>query len=131
MVVPVRGTGLTVHASLRSHRQLAFRYAGPHARPVRHATQEDLNRVEALLAELRTLPGLRERKRGHFSRGSRAFLHFHEHAGDLYADVRLDVEFERMKVTSPGEQAAFLSSVRAALQPRSLAQGDAEVDHLQ
>ena len=74
--------------------------------------------MEALLAELRTFSGLRERKRGHFSRGSRAFLHFHEDAGDLYADVRLDVDFERMKVTSPSEQAAFLSRVREALEPR-------------
>jgi hypothetical protein len=77
---------------------------------------EDLDRAEALLAELRGLTELRERKRGSFSRGSRAFLHFHEDAGDLYADVRFGDEFERMKVTSPGEQAAFLSRVRATLQ---------------
>jgi hypothetical protein len=86
---------------------------------VRHATQEDLDHVEALLAELRKLPQLRERKRGYFSRGSRAFLHFHEDAGALYADVRLDSAFQRMRVTSPGEQADLLSKVRGALQPTS------------
>jgi hypothetical protein len=86
---------------------------------VRHATPEDLDHVEELLGELRQLPQLRERKRGHFSRGSRAFLHFHEDAGDLYADVRLDSKFQRMRVTSRGEQAEFLSQVRAALQPAS------------
>lgn len=84
---------------------------------MRHATPDDLDRVEALLAELRSLAGLRERKRGNFSRGSRAFLHFHEDAGDLYADVRFADEFERMKVTSPVEQAEFLSRVRATIQP--------------
>jgi N-acetylglutamate synthase-like GNAT family acetyltransferase len=84
---------------------------------VRHATQEDLDHVEELLGELRQLPQLRERKRGYFSRGSRAFLHFHEDAGDLYADVRLDSEFQRMRVTSRREQAEFLAQVRAALQP--------------
>jgi hypothetical protein len=84
---------------------------------VRHATQEDLDRVEALLIELRTLTELRERKRGHFSRGSRAFLHFHEDAGDLYVDVRLDSEFERVKVSSHREQADFLLRVREVLQP--------------
>jgi hypothetical protein len=72
--------------------------------------------MEALLAELRGLSQLRERKRGYFSRGSRAFLHFHEDAGDLYVDVRLGSKFERMKVTSRGEQADFLSRVREALQ---------------
>jgi hypothetical protein len=75
--------------------------------------------MEALLGELRGLSELRERKRGYFSRGSRAFLHFHEDAGDLYVDVRLDSKFQRMKVTSRGEQAEFLSRVREALQPLS------------
>ena len=83
---------------------------------MRHATPEDLDRVEALLVELRKLPQLRERKRGYFSRGSRAFLHFHEDAGNLYVDVRLDSAFQRVGVTSPNEQADFLSRVRKALQ---------------
>ena len=65
--------------------------------------------------ELRKLPKLHERKRGYFSRGSRAFLHFHEDAGDLYVDVRLDGKFQRMRVTSRGEQADFLSQLRMAL----------------
>jgi hypothetical protein len=82
---------------------------------VRHATQEDLDRLAALLAELRELPQLRERKRGYFSRGSRAFLHFHEDAGDLYVDVKLDGAFRRMRVTSPGEQADFLAQVQRAV----------------
>ena len=90
-----------------------------HARLVRHATQKDLDRLDALLLELRGLPQLRERKRGYFSRGSRAFLHFHEDADDLYVDVRLGSEFQRMKVTSRSEQAQFLSQVRGALQPIS------------
>jgi hypothetical protein len=86
---------------------------------VRHATQEDLNRLEALLAELRTLPQLQERKRGNFGRGSRAFLHFHEDAGDLYVDVRLDGAFQRMNVTSRRDQVEFLAQVRIALQSAS------------
>jgi hypothetical protein len=84
---------------------------------VRHATQQDLDHVEAPLKELRKLPELRVRERGYFSRGSRAFLHFHEDAGDLYVDVRLAGRFERVRVTSHTEQAALLSQVRATLQP--------------
>jgi hypothetical protein len=82
---------------------------------VRHATESDLYRLEALLAELRMVPQLRERKRGSFSLGSRAFLHFHEDAGDLYADIKLDSKFQRMRVTSASEQADFLSRVLQAL----------------
>ena len=84
---------------------------------VRHATQDDLDRLELLLFELRKLPELRERKRGYFSRGSRAFLHFHEDAGNLYVDVRLDSKFERFRVTSGADQADFLARVEAALRP--------------
>jgi hypothetical protein len=80
---------------------------------MRHATAEDLDRLEPLLAELRALPQLRERKRGSFSRGSRAFLHFHEEAGDLYVDVRLDTAFQRLRVTSDADQAAFLAKIKA------------------
>ncbi len=84
---------------------------------VRHATQHDLDRLEVLLVELRRFPQLRERRRGYFSRGSGAFLHFHEDAGDLYVDVKLDSKFQRMRVTSRGEQDDFLSQVREALHP--------------
>jgi len=83
---------------------------------MRHATQEDLDQLEALLAELRALPQLREPKRGYFSRRGRAFLHFHEDAGDLYVDVRLDSKFQRMKMTSRTDQARFLTRVTETLQ---------------
>ncbi|MGC2208449.1 MAG: hypothetical protein WA695_03760 [Candidatus Dormiibacterota bacterium] len=82
---------------------------------MRHATQDDLDRLEQLLAELRALPQLRERKRGYFSRGFRAFLHFHEDAGDLYVDVRLASAFQRMRITSRREQMTLLSQVRRLL----------------
>lgn len=83
---------------------------------MRHATEQDLDQLEPLLVELRELPQLRERKRGSFSRSNRAFLHFHEDAGALYVDVRLESTFQRFKVTSHTEQADFLSQVRAVLQ---------------
>jgi hypothetical protein len=84
---------------------------------VRHATEEELDQLESLLVELRQVPQLRERKRGSFSRGSRAFLHFHEDVGDLYVDVRFGDSFERVRVTGRDEQAEFLARVRRELQP--------------
>jgi hypothetical protein len=82
---------------------------------MRHATQQDLDRLEQLLAELRRLPELRERKRGYFSRASHAFLHFHEDAGELYVDVKLGDRFERMRVSTATEQSDFLSRVGEVL----------------
>ena len=82
---------------------------------MRHATEKDLDLVDGLLAELRKLPQLRERKRGYFSVGSKAFIHFHEDAGDMYADVRLTNEFERLRVTRQSEQADLVARVRTVL----------------
>lgn len=105
----------SIHGLAVAPRFLRCRYFCRHARQVRHATQEDLDHLEELLVELRKLPQLRERKRGYFSRGSRAFLHFHEDAGDYYVDVKLDSNFQRIRVTSSNEQADFLAQVLCAL----------------
>ena len=68
-----------------------------------------------MLQELRALPGLHEKSRGTFYRGSRAFLHFHEDASGHHADVRLAAEFERFRVQTKAEQRAVLAKVRLVL----------------
>jgi hypothetical protein len=83
---------------------------------MRHATQEDLDRLEPLLVELRKLPQLRERSRGSFSRGSHAFLHFHEDSGEFFVDVKLDGRFRRAKVTRRHKRAELLSRIDTASQ---------------
>jgi hypothetical protein len=83
---------------------------------VRHATEEDLDCLAALLQELRKVPELRERKRGYFSRGPHAFLHFHEDAGEFYVDVKLGHGFQRRRITTRAEQLEFLQQVRATVQ---------------
>jgi hypothetical protein len=82
---------------------------------VRHAGDATLDQLENLLADLRTIPGLKEKKRGTFYRGPRAFLHFHEDPMGLFADVRLEVDFERVRVTTAREQKALLTTVRRTL----------------
>ena len=83
---------------------------------MRHVTDEELDRLDDLLGELRRFEALRERKRGNFQLGSRAFLHFHADGDDLYADVRLDgVDFARHRVTRKDEQAGLVAAIVAAL----------------
>jgi hypothetical protein len=82
---------------------------------VRHISAVGLDELDDLLLELRRVDGLKEKKRGVFYRGSRAFLHFHEDPSGLYADVRLDAEFERMRVTTKAERKRLLSAARAAV----------------
>jgi hypothetical protein len=79
---------------------------------VKHAGAQALDDLEPLLVALREVPGLREKSRGTFYRGSRAFLHFHEDPAGLFADVRIDTEFERVRVTSRQERQLLLRRVR-------------------
>ena len=81
---------------------------------MRHARDQDLDRLDDLLAELRTLPGLIEKKRGVFYRKSRAFLHFHEDPKGMFAD--LSDPDERIDVTEPAGRAALLAAARLRLE---------------
>lgn len=83
---------------------------------MRHARDDDLDRVDDLLSDLRALATLTERKRGNFLLRSRPFLHFHADGDDLFADVRLDgVTFERHRVTTAAERRALLARIRSAV----------------
>ena len=80
---------------------------------MRHARDQDLDRLDDLLARLRALPGLTEKKRGVFYRKSRAFLHFHEDPKGLFADIS-DPD-ERIEVTDAAGQARLVEMVRRRL----------------
>lgn len=84
---------------------------------MKHAGPEAIAALAPLLKELRTLPGLTERKPGTFYRGSRAFLHFHEDPAGMFADVRLksDGDFERLRVSTAAERKRLISLARKAL----------------
>jgi hypothetical protein len=80
---------------------------------MRHARDIDLDRLEDLLAQIRTLPELKEKKRGVFYRKSRGFLHFHEDPKGLFADIS-DPD-ERIDVTEAAGKAALLAAARRRL----------------
>jgi hypothetical protein len=86
---------------------------------VRHAREDALDRLEPMLTELRAVPELREKKRGTFYRGSRAFIHFHEDPTGLFADVRFREDFERFDVTTVAEQKKLVRDVHSALRVTS------------
>lgn len=81
---------------------------------MKHATAAALDRLESLLGSLRALPGLKEKSRGVFYRKSTAFLHFHEDAAGLFADIRsTDGDFDRHRVETEDERAAFIRTAHA------------------
>lgn len=76
---------------------------------MKHAGPAALDRLEPLLVQIRSLPGLIEKSQGVFYRQGKAFLHFHEDPAGLFADVRFEgAEFERLRVETEGERAALL-----------------------
>ncbi|MDO8298035.1 MAG: hypothetical protein Q7T19_16555 [Caulobacter sp.] len=79
---------------------------------MKHAGATALDRLEPLIAGIRVLPGLKEKSRGVFYRGGKAFLHFHEDPKGLFADVRLaGADFERFRAETEGEREEFLALV--------------------
>lgn len=82
---------------------------------MKHAGSDALDRLEPLLRELRRRNGLKERSRGVFYRGSKAFLHFHEHGPEFFADMRVGQDFERFAATKTAEWKTLLRLVDAAL----------------
>jgi hypothetical protein len=84
---------------------------------MRHAGDASLDELDGLLESLRATNALREKGRGVFYRGQKAFLHFHEDPSGLFADVRTDpsAEFQRMRVSTKAERASLLAIVRRVL----------------
>ena len=83
---------------------------------MKHAGQAALDQLEPLLAQIRAAGGLRERSRGVFYRGSKAFLHFHEDPAGLFADIRAadGEDFDRLRVDEPAGAAALLARLAAS-----------------
>lgn len=83
---------------------------------MRHARAEDLDRLESLLADLRTLSGITEKSRGVFYRSGKAFLHFHEDPKGLFADLRnADGDFDRLEVTAEAAWPRLVEMARSRL----------------
>ncbi|MFI5315019.1 MAG: hypothetical protein ACHQ6T_04925 [Myxococcota bacterium] len=85
---------------------------------MKHAGPAALDQIEGLLAKVRKhAPPLNERKRGIFYCKSSALLHFHEDPAGMFADLKIDGDFERFRVATRAEQAAFLRELARALAP--------------
>ena len=82
---------------------------------MKHAGGEALDCLEPLLAQIRLLPKLKEKKRGLFYLRGRALLHFHEDPAGLFADLAQPGEDLRIRVSEPDEQRKLLEAIEARL----------------
>jgi hypothetical protein len=92
---------------------------------MKHAGEQALDQLAPLLAKLRAIDGLKEKKRGVFYVKSSAFLHFHEDPTGLFADLRTSARWLRLPVSTRRQQNSLLVRVKAMI---SRGRGTAESD---
>jgi hypothetical protein len=81
---------------------------------MKHAGDAALDALEPLLRDVRRLSYLNERKRGIFYRRRDAFLHFHEDAAGLFADLKIGGEYRRFRVSTAAERRLFVAAAKKA-----------------
>jgi hypothetical protein len=83
---------------------------------VRHARDEDLDRIEPLLARVRQAGAgvLKEKKRGCFYFKSKGVLHFHDDPKGMFADIFDD----RVQVDDAAGAAEVVARIAALAQAR-------------
>lgn len=79
-----------------------------------HASPDALAPLLPLLRQLRDIKGLREMKPGIFYCRGAAFLHFHDEAGALVADLKKAAGsgFDRYPVQTPPQQRKLVDDAR-------------------
>ncbi|MEI9995340.1 MAG: hypothetical protein WDM91_12150 [Rhizomicrobium sp.] len=83
---------------------------------MKHAGPAALDRLEPLLVQLRKHAVLKEKSRGCFYLGGRSVLHFHEHGeGELYADIGLGGDFERLPANTAAQRRIVLQRAAKAV----------------
>jgi hypothetical protein len=82
---------------------------------MKHAGPAALDALSDLIAAIRTCDGLKESRPGVFYRKGKAFLHFHEDAAGLFADLRVSAEWERFRVSEANERKVLLATVERSL----------------
>jgi hypothetical protein len=82
---------------------------------MKHAGPQTLSELAALLIKIRLHPELRERRPGTFYKKSKAFVHFHEDAAGIFADLKRGDDWERLRVSTQSEQKLLLDHLALAL----------------
>ena len=82
---------------------------------MRHASPATLDALEPLLAEIRQVEGIVERKRGIWYHRSRAFLHFHEDPAGLLRGLEDRRRLRALPRRDGRERRALLARVRRAV----------------
>lgn len=80
---------------------------------MKHAGATTLDTIKDLLAQIRTL-AIEERKPGIFYRKRDAFLHFHEDPAGLFADVKVEGQWQRLPADTEAQRRKVVAAARKA-----------------
>jgi hypothetical protein len=79
---------------------------------MKHANQDTLAQLSPLLERIRSrVPPLKERGPGKFYLKSVAFLHFHDDPAGIFADLKVNGDWERHPVNTEEEYAILLAAI--------------------
>jgi hypothetical protein len=85
---------------------------------MKHANQETLAKLSPLLQQVRSrMPPLKEKGEGKFYRKSTAFLHFHDDPAGIFADLKVNGDWQRYPVNTEADYAALLQAMDQELEP--------------
>lgn len=78
------------------------------------ADADALARIAPVLRQLRDIKGVREERPGIFYARREAFVHFHEDAGGLYADLKKSggSGFDRYPLATPAQQRKLVDDAK-------------------
>ncbi len=79
---------------------------------MKHAGEDALAALESLLKKIRRSDSLKEKTLGTFYRKSSAFLHFHEDPEGLFADMKVNGEWNRFPLNDRSEREKFLGEFK-------------------
>jgi hypothetical protein len=81
---------------------------------VKHAGERALATIAAQPVQIRAF-NLKERSPGVFYFKSKPFLHFHDDPSGIYADIRVEIDWERFAINDPVEWRKLLRRINDAL----------------
>lgn len=86
---------------------------------MKHATPDTLAHLSPLLKQIRNrVPPLKEKGIGKFYLKSTAFLHFHQDPAGIFADLKVEGDWQRYPVNTAAEYRALLQAIDGQLPPQ-------------
>ena len=83
---------------------------------MKHADSHTLARLGSLLEQVRQrMPPLKEKGQGRFYFKATAFLHFHDDPAGIFADLKIQGDWQRYPVNTEAECATLIQELDAQL----------------